>query len=222
MKLKISASADAIKDSGTSSYINSSGVYDVKILFASLDTNANGATQLNFNVSHNGNEQTIYGPYIINKDGNQNTIGMGLLNKLGIISGLADGDDLDTEVETHKVGKDKISKEFTVITNFTGLDVKLRIQASYGQYNNEIRKNLSIRNVFSAAGGTASEIVNNAEIGRQLAIETEKYSSDVTYEDGVTKEQAEAWEASRKAARASSTTPTPTSAVTEKRSGMFK
>lgn len=222
MKLKISSKPDAIKDSGGATFIGNNGVFDVTLNFVSIEETKGGAKQANFNVTYKGNDQVIYGPVIVNKDGQPNTIGMGLLNKLGVISGLADGDELDIEEESHKVGKDGKSQTFQVITNFSGLDAKLRVQREYTLYNNEIKRALLIRNVFRADGASASEIVNEGEIGKQLALELEKYSEESSYKDGVTPEQAAAWEnAQRNAKTSGGSAPAPSSQVTEKRSGMF-
>lgn len=221
MKLTINTSTDAIKDGGSgSSYIYDNGIFDVTINFASIEVSKNGANTVNFNVTHNGQEQVIYGPVIVNKDGNHNNIGMSLINKLGVISGLGDGDNLEIEEEIHKVGKDQREQEFDVITNFSGLECKVRVQREYSRYNGNINRRLAIRNFFAADGASASEIVNGAtdeDLGKQYALELEKYSSTSKY-DGVTPEEAEAWEEEQKAAAkgASATVATTTAAAKPK------
>lgn len=221
MKLTINTSTDAIKDGGSgSSYIYDNGIFDVTINFASIEVTKNGANTVNFNVTYNGQEQVIYGPVIVNKDGNPNNIGMSLINKLGVISGLKDGDDLEVEEEIHKVGKDRSEQEFDVITNFSDLECKVRVQREYSRYNGNINRRLAIRNFFSADGASASEIVNGAtgeDLGKQYALELEKYSSTSKY-DGVTPEEAEAWEEEQKAAAkgASATVATATTAAKPK------
>lgn len=219
MKLSISTSQDAIKDVTGSSYIRDENVYDVKILFASVKTTTNGAKTVDFNLEYKGNPQVIYGPTIINKNGQANDIGMSLINKLGVIAGLSDGQELNIESETHKVGKDQKNQEFDVITDFSSLDVKIRVQREYSRYNGQIRRALHIRNVFREDGASAAEISNGAEIGKQMQLEIEKYTAGPSFKDGVTQEEATAWEESQRAG--SGKTPAPTSGVVTKRSGMF-
>lgn len=220
MKLKISTTNDAIKDSsGGASFLNTEGVFDVIINFASVTETKNGAVQLDLNIDYKGNSQVLYGPVIQNKDGNPNTIGMSLVNKLGVIAGLGDNEELDIEEETHAVGKDQEEKTFNVITNFSDMPIKIRVQREYSQYNGEVRRNLRIRNVFRADGASAAEIANGAEVGKQLALEIEKYSDGAAYVDGVTPEQAEAYEAALR--NGGDKTTAPAGKVTAKRQGMF-
>lgn len=215
MKLKINATPDAVKDGGSgSSYLFDNGIFDVTINFASIEVTKGGSNKVNFNVNYNGQDQVVYGFNITNNNGDTNTIGMGLLNKLGVIAGLGDGDDLDIEEEVHKVGKDQKEQEFAVITNFSGLPCKMRLQREYGRYNGKINRRLEIRNFFREDGASASEIVNGSEVGKQYALELEKYSSTSKYNDGVTPEEAEAWEEEqRAAAKGKATVATPTAAA---------
>lgn len=230
MKLKISTNKESIRDAGNGgSFISTEGIYPVRLDFVSLQETKNGAVEANFNLTYKDNQQTIYGLTIQNKDGKPNEIGMQLLNKLGVITGLEDGDELDIEEETHKVGKDGKLQEFNVITNFSELECYVRIQREYTQYNNEIRRNLIIRNVFRAEDqASANEIINarngnEVEMGKQYKLEEEKYTSSPTYRDGVTPEAAEAWEQAQRGKKSGSAS-APASAVgavTAKRTSMF-
>ena len=47
--LSISAKKEDLQTSSGSSYISKSGIYPVKINFASVEESKNGATQVNFN-----------------------------------------------------------------------------------------------------------------------------------------------------------------------------
>lgn len=219
LSLKISTNADAIKDASGSSFINEEGIFDVTLNFVSVSTTTNGAKQADFNITYKGNNQVIYGPTIVNTNGQPNEIGMSLLNKLGVIVGLSDGDDLDIQEETHKVGKDQKEQTFDVITDFSGAEVKLRVQREYTKYNGNIRRSLVIRNAFRADGASAAEIANNGEIGNQMQIELEKYCKGPSYRDGVTPEEAEAWETAQRNNAGKNTA--PTAAITNKRTSMF-
>lgn len=223
MKLTVNVNQDAIQDftGGGNSFINTEGVFDVLVKFASISETKGGAKQLDLNIEYNGSTQTIYGPTIINKNGEANQVGMGLVNKLGVISGLTDGGDLDIEKETHKVGKDQKPVEFDVITNFSDLACKLRVQREYSKWNGEIRRSLRIRNAFAEDGASAMEIIQDGERGKQLAIELEKYSSSPAYVDGVTAEEAEAWEESQRNNSKKGSGATTTSEIVNKQSKMF-
>ena len=224
MKLKISTSKDAVKDVGAGgSFISNNGIYPVTIKFVSLKETKNGAVEANFTIDYNGNSQTIYGMTIQNTDGNPNEIGMSLLNKLGVIAGMEDGDDLDIDEEIHAVGKDQKETAFECITNFSDLECFLRVQREYTKWNGEVRRNLVIRNAFRTDTASANEIVSDSDIGKQYALELEKYSSTSAYRDGVTPEEAEAWEEAQrnKSKNDKATASAGVGAVTKKRTSVF-
>ena len=201
MKLfKISTSADAIQSGGGSSYISKSGIYDVIIKFASVEVSKNGAQSVNFNIEYNGNAQTIYGPYITSTKNEPLKIGMQLINSLGIIAGLGEDDDLEIEQETFNVGKDNKPKEFNIITQFTDLPIKIRLQEEYSINANtkEIRKAMVPRAFYRQVdGASVREIVNNTEAGVQLEKDTANYADAVSYLDNLTAEDIENWKKSK-------------------------
>lgn len=204
MKFKVSTSAKAIADT-TSSYIASSGVYDVIINFASVAVSSGGATSVNFNVDYGGVAAVLYGPYIADKQDNPISIGMTLINKLGVIAGMTDGDELEVSTEEHSVGKDNKVQSFDVIQQFSDLPVKIRVQEEYGinPTTNSIRKSLVIKSFFRQDGASADEIVNDTPIGKRLATELERYATNITYRDNVTPEDVAEWVAAQQASRAS-------------------
>jgi hypothetical protein len=194
MAFKISTKSDAIAES--SGFVSTSGIYDAVINFASVDISKNGATSVNFNLNINGNDQTIYGPYVTDKNGKDLEIGMKLINKLGVIAGLTDGDELEIEEEEHAVGKDKTVKEFAVIQQFTDLPIKIRLQEEYSinPTTNEIQQRMVIKSFFRGSdGASAEEVVSGEDIGKRLSIEQEKYATNVTYKDDLTPEAVETW-----------------------------
>ena len=197
MKFAISKSKDAVAETSGSTYISKSGLYPVTIDFVSIATSKNGAQSLNFNITHDGNAQTIYGQTIVNKDGKPNDIGMKFLNKLGIVCGMDEGDELDVEEEEHAVGKDSKVQTFAVIQQFSGKEVIMHLQEEYTEYQGEIRKAMVIRNIFRSDKATAEEIVNEADIGKRYAETEAKYATTVSYKDGLTPERVEAWKASK-------------------------
>lgn len=187
--LSVNRNIEAVKDGGNgSAFIGSTGVYDATIKFASIDVSKNGAKSVNFNFDINGNSQTIYGPYITNKAGDPLEIGLSLVrDKLGVIAGVEGS--LNIEEETHNVGKDNKPQEFAVITDFTDLPVKVRIQMEHSVYNGEIKSRKVIKNFFREDGWSAEEILaaengDEVEGGKRLAYETEKFTND-SYKDGL-------------------------------------
>ena len=212
---KISTSKAAIETSGGSSYIAKSGIYDVAIKFASIDVSSGGAKSVNFNIDYNGNSQTIYGPYIYDKQGNPLEIGLKLINSLAIIAGLRDGDQPTIESESHNVGKDNKPQDFNVITEFSDLNIKVRLQEEYAINPNtkEIRKSLVPKAFFSEAGLSAAEIValengENIETGKDL-IKQQKYADNITYRDGLDADAVQAWKDSKASGNTPSAKPQP-------------
>lgn len=193
--LKIKTDKASVAEFTGSSFINSTGIYDVTIKFASVATSRNGAISVNFNVDYNGNSQTIYGPYIQTTAGAQIESGVNTLYKLGVIAGLSQGDDLTTETEEHAVGKDNKLVDFEVIQEFTDLPVKMWIQMEYGinPNTNEISERKNIKGFFREDGATAEEITNETEVGVRLASVTEKYLDNITYKDDLTAEDVQSY-----------------------------
>ena len=224
----MSTKQDDIRDGGAGlGFIAGEGIFPVELDFVSINKTENGAAKVNFNVLYKGEPQTIYGPTIMNKplagekEGQPNKIGMSLVHKLGVIVGLEDGQEFTIEEEVHAVGKDRVDTTFDVITDFSDAEVYLHVVREYSRYNGEIRSALSIRNVFRAHDcASAAEIENNKDFGKQYEISLEKYCNPV-YRDGVTAEEAEAFEEQRKASRGKSASPSPTSAVVAKRTSAF-
>ena len=226
MITKINTSSEAIADSSGASYIGSSGIYDITINFASVDVADSGAERVNFNVTYNGNIQTIYGPWVQGKNGQPIESGLKLIQKISAIAGLSTGDELTLDTETHNVGKDNKPRDFTVITDFTDLECKMRVQESYSKYNGEIRKAMIPRSFFAANGASAEELIKQAngedvEIGKRLAYETEKLASNVTYEDDLTPADIEAWYEAKKSGNSSAAKPAPKASVKPAKGGLF-
>jgi hypothetical protein len=219
--LSVNRTKEAVKDGGAGgSFIGQSGIYDVTIKFASVDVSKNGAKSVNFNLDYNGNPTTIYGPYITNKAGEPLEIGLGLVrDKLGIIADVEG--DLNIEEEEHAVGKDNKAQEFSVITDFSDLPVKMRIQMEYSVYNGEIREKKVIKNFFREDGASAEEILalengEEAEIGKRLAYETEKFANNITYKDDLTPEDIAAWKESKSSKTSAKSAPKTTGGAANK------
>lgn len=220
---KVNTTAAAVQETSGASYIAKSGIYDVTLKFASLDTSKNGAESVNFNIEWNGNNQTIYGPYVQGKDGQPLEVGLKIINRLAIISGLENGQEPTIEQETHKVGKDNKDMDFAVITDFSDLDVKIRLQEVYSQYNGEIKKKMAVRGFYREDGASAEEIINGTEAGIQME-KDRPYAEKVTYQDNLTPEMVQAWKDSKAdGTPAPKVAPTaPKASAGKPQSGLFK
>ncbi len=184
--MTIDKSAKAVEEKGGGEYINTSGIYPVKINFASVVHGEKGAISVNFNFDYKGSNTTIYGLGIKNNDGSDN-FRKPLLNKLAIIAGL-EGVIADPVAETRTVGKDKTPKEFMILQDFTGVECLVRIRQTYSLYNGKLQDKKTIEGFYRLDGATAEEIVNNTEIGVKLEKDKE-YADKVVYNDGLTEEK---------------------------------
>ena len=198
MKLSVSKNAEAMKDSGNGGgFINNSGIYDITLNYVQVADTKNGAKQLNFNVTHQGQDQTIYGPILFGKDGKLNDITNGLLNRLCIVAGMEDGQDIETEDAEYPVGKDQKLMEMVVIPELAGLELKMRVQMEYSVWQEKIQERKAIKAFYREDGATAAEAESGEDIGSQLAIHEEKYANNVTYKDGLTADDVAEWQKTR-------------------------
>ena len=222
MKFNVSTKKEALTGFADSTYINKSGIYDVTIKFASVDTASTGAESVNFNIDYNGNSQTLYGPYVTNKDGSVNDIGARVINGLAVVAGMTEGASFDIQEEDHAVGKDNKVQTFSVITDFSDLTCKVRVQEEYSinPKANEIQQRLSIKEFYRADGASAAEVASGKDIGKQLAKVEEKYASNVTYKDNLTPEAVAEWKKARAAGRSAPAKPAP--ATTKPSASLFK
>jgi hypothetical protein len=193
MKLTVSKDQKDIKDSGGNAFINRSGIYDVVINYVQVAETKNKAKQLNFNVNCGGMDQTIYGPVLVNTDGKINDITCNMLNRLCIIAGMADGQEIETEAAEVPVGKEQKLMEMEIIPDLCDVSVKMRVQMEYSLWNNQIQERKAIKAFYREDGATAAEAESGENIGKRLALDEEKYASNVTYKDGLTEEDVKEW-----------------------------
>lgn len=219
---KIKTDKQSISESSGSSFIGSSGVYDVLINFAAVNVSKGGAESISFNVDYSGNGQTFYGPYYKSKAGDYLDIGTKLYTTLGVISGLEDGDEFSIEAETHEVGKDNKEVEFDVVQELSDINIKMQVQAEYTLYEGNIQERMVIRSFFREDGASAEEIVNDGEVGKRLAMVEEKYASNISYRDGLTPETVEEWIKNGRGKGGGSATPTPKKSAGAKSGNLFK
>lgn len=179
----------------TGDYINTSGIYDVIIKFASVSKGDRGSMSVDFNCEYKGSPVTLYGLRLTNNDGTQNFQAK-LFNKLLVIADL-DGV-AEPTIESHIVGKDKTPKDFAVLTELSDLPIKVRIQYTYSLYNGKIIERREIKNFYRASdGATASEIELGSNFGTQLQ-KDRAYADNITYNDGLTSDMVDAWKEQKK------------------------
>lgn len=196
---KVNKKEAAKAPTGGSSFIGSSGIYDVSIVFASLDTSKNGAESVNFNLMYNGKPTTIFGPYVTTTKGKPVDFSVTMINNLLVVAGMEDGEEPVIEEQDHKVGKDGVEKTFVVIDDLSDVDVKIWVQEEYSinPRTDAIQKRLAVRGFYREDGASAAEVVNETEVGAQLAKDME-YAANITYKDDLTAEDVAAWKASKK------------------------
>lgn len=207
---KTDVSASAIKEEEGGKYMSRSGIYDITIKIASVETNEKGANAINFNVDYSGTPTTLYGLKLDNNDGTAN-YQRAIFNKLCVIAGLESID--DPEPQTHKLGKENKEVELMVLSEFEDIECKIRVQEEYSRFNGEIRNRMVIKNFYRTDGATAEEISKEAQdepvtIGAKLAKDFD-YAENVTYKDGLTADDITTWRAALKAAKQGGKTPAP-------------
>lgn len=194
---KIDTSEENIRDFNGEggAYISKSGIYDVVIKDVIVDKTQNGSEFLNLFIEHQGQEQPIFQAMrLTNNDGSPN-LGMKLFTKLAVILGGTDGQEIADPVSRMvPIGKGGEEKECMVLEEFDDMPVKIRIQMEYSIYDGKIRENKVVRNFYRFTdNATASEIINNSEEkGKQFAND-EEYADKVSYKDGLTEEEVQAW-----------------------------
>ena len=182
-----------------SKYLNKPGIYDTSVIAAFLnEAEKSEAATIDFFLEYQGEKQPLYGNwYISKKDGKENESGIALLEKLMVILDLEELS--DPEEEELPIGKDSAMKVVPVIPELTNFDVKIKIGIEYGKYNGNYTEKKVIKTFYRAEdGATADEIVHDAEEkGKQYQKDLEYFEQNedagYKYNDGVTKEEIEAW-----------------------------
>lgn len=186
----------SVQDGG--SYISTSGIYDVTLKVVSVKVNESNARSLDFNVDYQGSSQVFYGLKLDNNDGSEN-FERKVFNKLVIVAGLDSVS--EPEIQEHKLGKDQTPTDLAVLTDFTDLPVKMRVQFEYSKYQGQIKEKKLIRSFYRASdGATAAEILAGKGFGTQLEKDM-AYAANITYKDGLTAEEVAAWKEAQKSGK---------------------
>ena len=194
---KVNASEEQMSDKTTSSWINHSGMYNVLIKHVFLSENdKNSSTSVGLVLDYNGQEQTIYGAIrLTNADGSEN-FAMKVFNKLCVVAGLKNEQELRTKKMALPIGKQGADKEVEVFTDLENVPMVLRINFRYSLQDGDIRQDKLVHNCFTIGEPhfSASELVNKVskEDAKQYKLELERADKDV-YGKGVTEEMVKAW-----------------------------
>ena len=216
MKLSVSKKAEDMKDSSGGAFINRSGIYDIVLNYVQLAETKNGACQINFNINHQGMDQTIYGPILLSKEKKLNEITNDLLNRLCIIAGMEDGQEIETETVEKLVGKAQKPMEMEIIPELVDIALKMRVQMEYSVWNDAVQERKAVKAFYREDGATAAEAESGTDIGSRLAKDAEKYASNVTYKDGLTADDVQEWIKSRSGG-GKGAAPAPAAKTTAKR-----
>lgn len=188
---KASKKSEDVKQGG-SNHITSSGVYPVTILAPVVSVSKGGSETVDLYLDHNGQKQIIYGNLrVTNNDGSPNKIGAKIFNQLMIIAGL---DEVADPVEAElPIGKKEALKTVAILEDLCDIDVLMRVQMEYSNFNGNIQEKKVIKAFFRADDkATAEEIVNESDVGQGYEREL-KYVDNVTYKDNLTPEDVQAW-----------------------------
>lgn len=194
---KVSTSEEQMSDKTTSSWISHSGMYNVVIKHAFVqDNDKNSSSSIGLWVDYNGQEQTIYGAIrLTNNDGSDN-FAKKVFNKLCVVAGLKNEQELRTKKMTLPIGKQGADKEVEVFTDLDNTPMILRINFKYSLQDGNLRQDRLVHNCFTIGEPhfSASELVNKVskEDAKQYQIELDKADKDV-YGKGVTEEMVKAW-----------------------------
>lgn len=213
---------DVAKASTGTSFIGTSGIYDVTVLAVTVDENDNGQVNLGFYVDlGNDKKQMLYGALPMSTydgktvlEGNQKTFGA-----FCTIAGV----DMSTNFEPIEaqlpIGKANAMKDVMIFEEFEDVPVKLWVkQDFFRKGDNSIGDSRTIKGVFrDTDNASGDEIINGTEAGVRYS-KQEKYFTDVGYNKVTEEEVAEMIKARSK--KDGNDTPAP--AATAKRSKFAK
>lgn len=173
-----------VKAAEGSAYIQTSGIYKLKLRHAAVVKTTNGATQVNYFFD----KIMSYGNNVIGVNG-QPTFGYKILESLTALLGLSELADEEPTMVKFKKG----SKELQCFPDLNDVEVQAWIQVAYRMYKGEIQEDVSVRRFYrDADGASGKEAIDGEEIGTRIAKDKE-VASEVKYEDGVTPDAVVAW-----------------------------
>lgn len=200
--LTVNVDSESIRDYTPSNnkIINKSGIYDVILKNVIIDSTTGGATVFNLFVNYEGVDQMIYSNIvIIQKNGEINNVGVGMLQRLIVCLGGGTGeytidDPITGELPIGPKGAMKVCN-YIDMPEFKDVPITIRIQLEYTSYNGNIIEKKVIKNFYNSINHqTSSEIINGLAEDGVLQYEKEAEVADRNYyKDGLTAEDVEAW-----------------------------
>lgn len=196
--------------SSGSSFITSSGIYNVTILAVTMDVNENEAVTFGFYVDlGNDNKQMLYGALPMSSYDNK-LVYEGNRKVFGSLCAIADvpaTTNFQPVEASLPIGKAGAEKDVHILEQFEDVEVKMWIKCEYyRKKDGTIGENRLVHEFYRASDNAArEEILNNENIGTRYA-KQEKYFTDSKYgtaKDPVSEEEVAAMIEARK----SGTTP---------------
>jgi len=179
--------ASVAKEAG-SSYIQTSGIYDLNLKHCQVVNTTNGAVQVNYFFD----KIMSYGNGIIKIDG-QPSFGYKILEALTATL----GEEILSDPEPTTVTFKKGAKELPCIPELNDVNVKAWIQFKYRMYKGEISEDVVVKRFYRASdGASGSESLTQEDIGERIGKDAE-FAKAVIYEDGVTEDSVAAWKAAK-------------------------
>ena len=188
-----STTEEKISDRQGGNYINESGVYDVILKRVCVDTGKSGAVKLHFFIEYEGTPQMLYNTITLTNNNGKENFQTVVFNKLLICLGLKSvGDPKPMDL---LVGKQGAMKSFNVIPDIEDEEITLRIVFDYSSYAGQIYERKLVHNCFRTGDkASASEIVNQKDIGKQYAFESDPSICNKShYAKGLTEAEVLAW-----------------------------
>ena len=217
---KVTTNEESVKDytGDGGKWLNKSGIYEVIIKAVIADTTAKGSEYLNLWVEYEGQLQPLFQAMrLTNNDGSRN-LGADLFNKFCIVAGATgDTEVADPVSRMIPMGKGGEEIECMVLEEFDDTPMVIRLQMEYSMYEGKVQQSKIIRNFFRFEDhATASEIVNNADAGKQFEAE-QAYADKVSYKDGLTEEDVAEWLKNQKSGKKEDSNKKPAAGFGQKR-----
>jgi hypothetical protein len=187
---------------GGSSFISTSGIYDVTILAVVVDQNEHGRTSLGFYVDlGNDAKQMLYSalPFANWDNTKQYDGNKAIFGTLYAILGIDPEDDVESIEASLPIGKGGSAKDVIILDGFEDIEVSMWVKAEYYRKKDDtIGENRVVRGFFRQEDkASGDEIVNGTEAGIKYS-KQEKYFTDVSYGDDVTEADVKAMIDARK------------------------
>lgn len=188
-------------NTGEASFINESGVYPFKISYVRIQTFSTGSKGFTIVGSLEGqkDETVIYGQVFQKADGTVNAGGFDALTSLQTIFGLNDLTETTKKVKNFKDGSEM---EIDIFKEFENKKCFIRVVKEFSKYNDKINRRINFVDAFRVDDKANSiEIINKKDFGKKYKwyLDNEEKTKAVSYKDGLTKAEVDAYYKSLKA-----------------------